>query len=175
MTALTRTPQNTNVLQPTKFLLNFDRIKSVQYFCQTANIPGMSLDQAVINTPSIDIHAPGTKLNYNSFNVDFIIDEQLNSWMQIHNWLKSIASPTGTEERNRLTQLQNQYSAKKNSYSDGTLTILSGLNNPELRVVFYNLFPISLSDISFDTKLSADNITTATATFVYDYFDFVTP
>ena len=73
-----------------------------------------------------------------------------------------------------LTVLQNQNKATKSleSYSDATLTVLSSLNNPILRVKFYNLFPISLSDIMFDSAQSADDIITADATFIFDYFDF---
>jgi hypothetical protein len=36
------------------------------------------------------------------------------------------------------------------------------------------MFPLSLSDIKFDTQLSADTIVTATASFQYEYFD-ITP
>lgn len=173
MTVLTRSPENTNNLQPTKFLLTFDRIKTVQYFCQSANIPGMTLGQTTINTPTLDIYSPSTKMSYNHFTVDFTVDEKLKSWQELHAWFRAIASPEGFDERNRLKALQNQYSTKKTSYSDGVFTTLSALNNPIVRIQFFNLFPISLSDINFDTKLSADTIITASATFVYDYFDFI--
>jgi hypothetical protein len=173
MTALTRTPQNTNYLQPTKFLLTFDRIKTTQYFCQSVNIPGMSLGQATINTPVIDIYAPSTKMAYNKFNINFAIDEGLESWKQLHDWFRAIASPEGFDDRNRQTTLQNQYSNKKTSYSDGVLTVLNALNNPIVKIQFYNMFPINLSDIDFNTKESADTIITANVSFVFDYFNFV--
>ena len=95
-------------------------------------------------------------------------------WQQIHSWFRSIASPESFEERKRLTTVQNQY--KSNSlkyYSDATLTILNSLNNPIIRVNFVNAFPISLSDITFDTKMSADDIVYASATFVFDYHQFI--
>ena len=72
-----------------------------------------------------------------------------------------------------LSQLQNQFNTKRpTSYSDATLTVLSSLNNPILRVKFYNMFPITLSDIIFDSAQSADDIISADAVFMYDYFDF---
>jgi hypothetical protein len=64
-------------------------------------------------------------------------------------------------------------SSDKQQYSDATLTILSALNNPIARVEFVNMFPVSLSDIYFDTKQSADDIITADATFVFDQFKIV--
>jgi len=177
MTEQLRTPQNTNYLQPTKYLLQFDRIGDVQYFCQSANLPGVNLGQAPISTPMLDIFAPGNKITYNPFNILFHVDSSLNSWYQLHAWFRSIASPQSFEERRRLTALQNQNKAAKSleSYSDATLTILSSLNNPVLRVKFYNLFPIALSDILFDTAQSADDVISADATFIFDYFDFEKP
>jgi len=50
---------------------------------------------------------------------------------------------------------------------------LSALNNPIIRVEFINMFPVSLSDIFFDTKQSADDMITADATFVFDQFKFI--
>jgi len=174
MTAITRIPQNPNYLQATKYLLTFDRIGSTQYFCQSVNIPGVSIGQAPINTPMLDIYAPGNKITYNQLNIDFAVDEALDSWQQIHNWFRSIASPESFGERKRLSDAQNQYKLGNGpkGYSDATLTVLNNLNNPVLRVKFFNVFPISLSDIQFDTKMTADDIVYGTATFVFDYHNF---
>lgn len=174
MTVLERTPENTGFLQPTKFLLTFDRIPNVTYFCQEANIPGLSLPAIVVPSPALDYHLAGNKLSFSMFNIKFMIDSNVDSWKNIYEWFMSIASPHGTDERNALTALQNQY---KNTsfpqYSDAVLTVLSNLNNPILRVHLVGLFPVSLSDIQFDTTLSADHIMTADATFSVKYFDFL--
>lgn len=172
MTVINRTPENTNFLQPTKFLLTFSRIPEVTYFCQEVNLPGLSLPFIPVNTPMLDYHAAGNKLSYNRLNVRFMVDEKLESWKNIHSWFRSIASPTGFAERNRLSAIQNQHSdTKLTSYSDATLTILTNINNPSIRIDLHGLFPISLSDIQFDTTLSSDHIITADATFVVEYFD----
>ena len=173
MNALTRTPENTNLLQPTKFILTFDRIGSTQFFCQSVNLPGINLGQAPINTPMLDYFSPGNKITYNPLNVHFLVDEKLDTWQQIHSWFRSIASPESFQERKRLTDIQNQYSKNKlKQYSDATLTVLSSLNNPILRIRFINMFPITLSDITFDSSQSADDIITADCVFIFDYFNF---
>jgi hypothetical protein len=174
MTALTRTPLNTNALQPTKFLLTFDRIATTTYFCQSVNLPGISVGQAPINYPSLDVYAPGNKLTYNNFTISFMLDEQVASWRSLHDWFMSFAAPSGTDERNRMTALQNAGKTPgKPYYSDATLTILNNLNNPVIRVQFTNMFPVSLSDIQFDTKQNADDIMYGDATFVYEQFNFI--
>jgi hypothetical protein len=90
MTVLTRAPQNTNYLQPSKFLLSFDRMPTVQYFCQEVNLPGVSMGQAPINTPMLDIYAPGNKLTYSELSVTFTIDEGLVGWQEIYNWFRAV-------------------------------------------------------------------------------------
>ena len=175
MTALTRIPENTNYLQASKYILTFDRIGSVQYFCQSVNLPGVNLGQAPLFTPTLDIFAPGNKITYNQLNVDFAVDEKLETWQNIYSWMRSIASPESFEERKRLAALQNQYKQTPESpYSDATLTVLNNLNNPTRRVQFINAFPIMLADIVFDTKLSADTIITARATFRYQSYKYLT-
>ena len=174
MTTLTRTPVNTNLLQPTKYLLTFSRMPTVQYFCQAVNLPGVSVGQAPITFPSVTVYSPGNQIAYNNFNIEFTVDEEVQSWKELYEWFRSFSSPDGTDERTLLSQKQNQgKTVKKPWYSDATLTVLSALNNPILRVEFINIFPVSLSDLQFDTKLSADDIMTADANFVYDQFKFV--
>jgi hypothetical protein len=174
MSVLTRVPTNTNPLQPTKFLLTFDRIGAATYFCQSVNIPGVSVGQAPINFPSVTVYSPGNQITYNNLNVNFLVDEAVVSWQNLHDWFRSFASPDGTDERNLKTALQNEYKTQqKKQYSDATLTVLNNLNNPVIRVQFTNVFPVSLSDINFDTRMSADDMITADATFVYDEFKFI--
>jgi hypothetical protein len=174
MTALDRTPENTNFLQPTKFLLAFNRLPTVQYFCQEVNLPGAALDMATFSTPLLDVPVAGTKLSYNEFDVRFIVDENLQSWNELYKWLLAIGSPKGTEDRVLQNSLQNQYTSKTSYYSDASLTLLTALNNPNVRINFQRMFPISISDIKFDTELSAETIITATASFRYEYFDITT-
>ena len=152
----------------------FDRIPNTQYFCQSVNIPGLTIGTATLNYSGLDISAPNDKIEYGQLNMSFTIDEAMQSWKDLHSWFRSIASPKGTDERNRLSVLQSNRTTGPKVYSDATLTVLSALNNPLFRVRYYNCFPISLSDIEFDTKSSADDILTGSATFMFDYFDFDT-
>ncbi len=174
MTAITRTPENTGYLQPSKFLLTFDRIPNCQYFCQSINIPGMSIGQAQMTFPIVDVFAPGNKMSYNQLNINFPVDGAVLSWKEIHDWFRSIASPESFSERNRLSQQNTKFGSKKPSYySDAMLTVLSALNNPIVKIQFINVFPISLSDIQFDTRQTAEDVISCDATFVFDYFNFV--
>jgi hypothetical protein len=174
MVILARNPQNTNLLQPTKFLMSFDRIPDTQYFCQSVNIPGINGSQIPVSSPGLDYYLAGNKITYNNLSITFLLDEEMLSWRNIHKWFRSFASPEGTSERKNLSEIQNPNKKYEMSpYSDASLNIITNLNNSNIRVEFYNLFPISLSDVQFDTRLSAEESMTADATFVFEYYNIV--
>lgn len=171
MTALTRNPQNTNPLQATKFLLTFNRISDITYFCQTVNLPGVSLGEVDRVTPFLDMYSPGTKLNYELLDVSFVVDEAMVGWKNLYNWFTSIADPDGFGGRDHSRELRSE---KLRYFSDAKLIVLSALNNPVLEVEFRNCFPLSMSSLNFDTKSDANEIITCTATFRYESYKYLT-
>ena len=93
MTAINRNPTNPNFLQPNKYQLNFGRAPNVRYFCQSLSVPGISLSEALQTTPFVDVYAPGEKAIYDLLNVTFIVDEELKSWIEIHDWIRAMTFP----------------------------------------------------------------------------------
>ena len=59
MTATNRNPSNPNLLQQNKFVLNFGRAPSIQFFCQSVSVPGISLSEVPQFTPFVDVYVPG--------------------------------------------------------------------------------------------------------------------
>ena len=178
MTALTRNPINTDILQTHKFQMVFDRLPDVTYFCQTANLPGISLTEIVRNTPFIDLFHPGEKAIYDTFNVSFIVNENLSSWLELHNWIRGATFPTDFKEYlelGRATNASYVQSLMNNRrpvvYTDGTLTIYSNKNNPRFRVKFHDIFPTYLGSIAFNVGDSAESTTTCDVSFRFSYYD----
>jgi hypothetical protein len=170
--ALTRQPQNTNLLQTTKFILTLPRITNTQYFCQDTILPGVSLSVITRATPVVDIWSPGSKLAYNEFEVTFLVDEDLRAWTDIHDWMRGLAGGVDDREWERSNRkLAADPENPLKQYSDGILTIYSALNNPKIRIKYANMFPTDLSDIKFDSTQGADTILTATAKFRFDFFN----
>jgi hypothetical protein len=151
-------PENTNYLQKTKYLVTFPEIADTTYFCQKVNLPGVQTGTATQVTPNLDLFVPGTKIVYNEFRMEFLVNEDLSSWLAIHDWIKNT-----TTDRIRSTRTKGQ----------AVLSILSNHNNPKYRVTFYDIFPLSISDIQFDTTSSAEEHVLAEASFKYNYFDIV--
>ena len=152
-------PENKNFLQPTKYVLTFPEVPDMIYFCQKANIPGVSLGQAIQETPNLDLFHSGTKISYNTFDVTFLVNEDLSAWTTIYNWMKDLSS------------VEASYAKRKEGKKQAVLTVMSNQNNPKLRVKLMDLFPLSLSDLEFDTTLSAEEHITATVSFRYDWFE----
>ena len=152
-------PENTNFLQPTKFVLTFPEVPDMIYFCQKVNIPGVSLGQAVQQTPNLDLYHSGTKLEYSTFDVSFLVNEDLTAWTTLYKWMLDLSS------------VESSYTKRKESRKQAVLTIMSNQNNPKLRIKYLNLFPISVSDLELDTTLSAEEHIVATASFRYDWFE----
>ena len=179
MTVLTRNPNNVDLLQSTKFRITFGRLPGVVYFCQQANLPGVSLTEIPRPTPFTELYIPGEKMMYDTLNISFLVDEDLFSWKGIHDWMRGITFPTDFKEylnlQQQYSQIQRPTTAKPenlNQYTEAILTIHTNKNNPNIRVKFFDVFPTSLSTIIFNTTETAENIIIADATFRFTYYDF---
>lgn len=176
MTVLTRNPTNPNPIQPNKFLLSFARLPNMQYFCQAVTVPGISLSEIPKPTPFVDLYVPGEKAIYDLLNVTFIVDENIEAWKEIHDWIRGMTFPTAFDEYVNLKNL-NQIAALKTGsqpqYSDASLILLSSANKQILRFDFYEVFPTSISSFAMAASDSPDSIITADATFRYSYYNIV--
>lgn len=155
-------PQNTNLLQPTKFLLSFPEAPDMVYFCQKASLPGIALGMSEQVTPNLNIFHSGTKIEYDPFEVTFLVNENLTSWLNIYRWMVDLSS------------VDANYAKRKENRKQAVLTVMSNLNNPKIRVKLYNTFPTTLSELEFNTTLSAEDHLTASVSFRYDWFEIET-
>jgi hypothetical protein len=172
MTLLSPNPTDQNLLQSSKFTLNFDRLPYVQFFCQEITLPGMSVDAATLPTMFRNAPRAGNKIIYDPLVAEFVIDEQLLSWLSVRNWLNGIAFPESFEQYKNLSmQARIQMGAAQPQYSDASLSIMSNKNNPIITFAFTDVFPISLSGIKLNVKDSALNVLTATAEFQFTEYN----
>jgi len=98
----------------------------------------------------------------------------LESWREIHDWIRAMTFPYSYEEYQSLTNL-NPYAVRSPQYTDATLTLLSSSNQPVLDFKFYDVFPISIGSFVMSSTDSPDSIITADATFRYSFYDLVVP
>ena len=161
------TPDNTSILQSTKFTFIIPDKPFLKYFCQTVSLPSVSTTEVVVPTPFSNTYRHGDKLNFDAFTITAIIDEDLRVWEETYNWLKSLTRPQNWDEYARKTVKD----VMTPLYFDGYLTVNTNANNPNIRIKFHNCHPTSIGLVSFDTKVDADIIPTADFTFRYDLFE----
>jgi hypothetical protein len=149
-------PENRNYLSPTGFILNLEMFPGVDFFCQRANLPAISM-------PTIDVPtrfrtypiAPGGGVEYEDLNLTFIIDEDLKNYWSVWHWIRKNGGSEG-------------YSGEALEYSKGNLAVLSSNYNPKFFIDFDYIFPYRLSPIEFDA--SVENIEYFIAQVSFRYF-----
>lgn len=159
-------PENTSILQTTKFSFIIPELPFARYYCQTVSLPGVSTNAVEMQNPFSSTYRHGDKLNYESFTINAIVDEDLRVWEETYLWLLSLTKPDGFEQ-------YAVYKGKKRQlYFDGVLTINTNANNPNVRIKFRECHPVSLGSIKFNTADNAETIPTADIEFRYDSFEF---
>ena len=182
----TREPTVLDYASPVQFRFKCSKLPTVEFFCQTANIPGISLGQATIDTPLKSIPFPGDELNYQDLGISFLVDENLNNYKEIHDWLTGLGAPqnhnqfstlrdTGTDRfPGQTTNSPNNNAVPDGgTYSDATLTILNSKNIAKVEIRFHNIFPTSLGSLSYDVQASDVNYLQASVDFSYMYYEIV--
>ena len=142
---------NKNFLSPIGFLFVLEKATKTSFLCQKAEIPDLTLGQVSIPTRGmVPIPVEGN-ISYGNLNLEFIVDEDLRNYMEIHNWLRALGTPQDMKERRDWYNTYAKGSAEKDArFSDATLQVLNNNNIVNFDVVFKNLFPVSLSTIPFD-------------------------
>ena len=187
----TREPVKLDYASPIQFRFKCSKLPTVEFFCQTANIPGISIGTASMPTGLKDIPIPGEKISYSDLAISFLVDENLNNYKEIHDWIIGLGFPqnhtqfadlqaTGSDrypgsttgaivpETNIAVPL-----SEGGTYSDATLTVLNSKNIAVTEIRFHNIFPTSLGALSYDVEASDVNYLSTSVDFSYMYYEIV--
>ena len=167
MATLTTTPANRSFLSNNKFDFVLRRIPNFTYFVQAVNLPSLSLQSTTINTPFSALSVPGNQISFGTLSLTFIVDEDMQSWYELYNWIFKLGNPKGFDKRGGLKDNDKLLDSVT---SDAILFIKTNANNPNFKIEFYGVYPTELGDMQFS---SVDNqeIITSTATFNYTYYE----
>ena len=171
--------ENRNFLSPVGFKFALKRVPKVAFFCNQANIPDLTLGIAEQPTYLKNIPVPGDKIEFGDLNLRFLVDEDLGIYMEIQNWIRGLGFPDTLLEFDELEKSDpmfrgggfGQFARSGDKiYSDGTLQILSSNLVPQFQVVFKDLFPYSLTTLSFDATDTDIEYFTADVSFKYTIY-----
>ena len=187
----TREPSVLDYASPVQFRFKCSKLPTVEFFCQTANIPGIGLGVADVDTPLKSIPFPGDKVTYQDLAISFLVDENLENYKEIHDWIIGLGAPQnhtqfsdlratssdrfpGTSSSNAITgQATADPLPESGMYSDATLTVLNSKNIAVTEIRFHNIFPTSLGALSYDVQASDVNYLQSNVDFSYMYYEIV--
>ncbi|MBC8429788.1 MAG: hypothetical protein H8D92_00165 [Pelagibacteraceae bacterium] len=187
----TRAPDKMDYASPIQFRFKITKLPQVEFFIQTANIPGITLGSTSFETPLKDIAGVGDKVTYQTLDVSFLVDENLNNYKELHDWIIGLGFPKdytqfqtmqatgadrfpGSTRSTAVTGTNTPQPLNEGGiYSDATLTVLNSKNIAKTEIRFQNVFPISLGSLSYDVKASDVDYLQVQASFNYMYYEIV--
>ena len=164
MPAFAKLPDNLSYLSPVGFRFSIKKLPAVNYFCQAANIPGLSTTAIPVEYSVSRIFLEGLKPEFEDLSIRFVVDEYMKNWEEIYNWITGLSPPASLEERA-------EYLRTEERVSTGILTLLTGSMNPQMEFHFFDSFPTAVSALDFDSTATDVEYLSATATFRYQRYE----
>ena len=188
---LNRQPTALDYSSPTQFRFLINQLPKVQYFTTSANVPGIGLGEIDFKTRFKAIPLMGDVLTYEDLTISFIVDENLENYIEMHTWLTGIGFPkdrkqfadfrsktsnTPTIQRGESKDIGDVRASTPEiaMTSDAIMTILTNKNNPVVECRFRDVFPTSLSGLTYSQNQTDVEYLTATVNFKYQIYEIVT-
>lgn len=169
MTAIDSTPTNRNFLSPLNFKFTIKKAPHVNFFIQKVTLPQILLRSPETNNPFVKIPQTGDHIDYSDLEIIFKVDENLQNYLEVHNWIKALGFPKDFTE---YKEIQDKVSWTGDGiFSDISLMMLSSTKSANYEAVFIDAYPVTLSGLTFNTTDSDVNYIEATAGFKYTYYD----
>lgn len=174
MSALDNQPNTVNFLGQNGFRFSIKRLPNVNYFCQSVSIPSVSIGAIESPTPFAFIPRPGDRITYDPLVIRFRVDQNLVNYFEIQSWIEGLGHPESLQQTTDLSKkIRNEASflrpigSTSTFVSDGVLSILTSNKNVNKNIFFYDLFPINLTELTFDTTNTTLEYLEASVTFRY--------
>ena len=169
MTTWNKQIANRNFLSPIGFKFLLSKYPKIPYFSQSANIPAMNLGIQQQPTPLHPLPLEGF-IGYDPLNMTFLIDEDLENYMILHNWIRALGTPDDTQERKTFMERELKEWNSDKLTADGTLVILNSNFKQNFNVVFMDLIPQSLSAMEFNATIDGTEYATASVSFTFNAY-----
>lgn len=150
-----------NMLSQLGFGLSIKKAPLTSALTFEVTTPEVSTGFAVMPTPFLDQAFGPDKLTYGDVAISFKIDENLQNYLEMLNWIKGITFPNSFQQYGTALKAQDG----DGIYSDAHLIILNNGGRPALEYTFIDLFPVSLSGIRVNSQDSEVDYLAAAVNF----------
>lgn len=138
-----------SLFNPTQFKLVFNKIPNIEFFCQSINLPALSMNPVKQVTPFLDVNHPGEKIFHETLNVEILLDKAMKTYSEIYKWMWNNSVMGGAQS----------------PFSDCTLIMGDAIFN------FKDVLPIAIAPVNLSIAMSDIPPIVFGVTFEYDYFD----
>lgn len=169
-------PSNLNPLSSGGFKLSIQKLPDIEFWCNEANLPGLTINTAQQSTPFAQIQTPGDMITYDSLNVQFMIDAEMSNYKALWLWTHNLGFPESYENFNDLllsntNPVSNSFAGDR-TVSDGSLTVLNNSFLPIQTIQFIDLWPANLNSLQLMANNSDVVYLMGNATFNFTYWKF---
>lgn len=147
-----------NLASPLNYAFILKRSPNVQFMVQQVQVPGFSVGVAPRSTPFVTLYEPGN-FTYETLTITCKVGESLKSYLEIYDWMVSIAKP-------------DSYAQYNYEPTDCTVKVLSNTKKSLIDIVFTDVFPTSVSGLNFDSTLEDFSNITVDISFAFDTMKF---
>jgi hypothetical protein len=156
---------NINYLQPTQFRIVIDRQRfpNIAFYAQSVNLPGLQVNPAPAPFRQYtDVPQVGDTFTYGELTMQAILDEDLNVYSEIYNWMQDMVKENFKEQSS---------GEDEPTMTDIFVSILSSHNNIIKTIKYRNAFVTSLGDIDMEVSTDATPVITFPVSFRFAYFE----
>lgn len=149
-------PNTYNHLDNVKFKFQIHRCPNVNYWMQSVQLPSMQLEQSTLPGMRRDVPVPGSKVEFETLIVNFIVDQNLDNYYEVYKWFQQIQVASEISEM----------------VSDCSLHFLDGNNNVNRTIDFVGAYPLLMTELALNSDDSDTVPVTCSVSFNYRYFKF---
>jgi len=160
---------NVNLLQPNLFRLVVNRgdFPNLEFFAQSITHPSVDAPATEMNYSRVSrIGFLADKLSYGELNAQIILDENMNSYVEMNNWISRMVE----EDAQPLSRDMQRISNLPPLIADISVIVLNSHNNKSRNIKYIDCFPVSLGPIDF-TSQTTETYITYTVTFKFTSFE----
>lgn len=166
-------PANPSLLNPNEFRFYLHRAPYLTFFAQTVSLPTINMEaSSSTDNPFTTIKVPGDHVDFEQLSVDFLVDEDLQGYLEMYRWIRGLGFPDSFDEYVALVQ-DPQYNGSVwlATTSDISVFTFSGARDANIEWVFHDAFPVMVSAPTVSSANPDQPIVTAKVRFEYTTFD----
>lgn len=143
------------------YIVTISGFRDLSMPCQSTNLAGVNASMPFLPARGSNngVPQPADTLDYEELTLEFIHDDNLESFFKLMEWFNSV-------------HLKNTNLKENDFYSTIDLTVLNSQHQPSLRVVYFNCLPSSVGGVQMSVKDDNTYITNSVGV-MYSHYKIV--